>query len=153
MALHGGVETAQVAEITDVAEVPEIAKIRLMSIIPDLVKADQLVGEGGGVLVARRPGRYARGGRSGRGFLRRVEGLVQVRPRGRMMTGGIMKMIKGIEGMLHRGYRVYRDRGYRREGRATVRMMIPPRRSGLRRLLPRIVLYGLGGGGAMPVTR
>lgn len=67
-----------------------------------------------------------------------------------MMTGGIMKMIEGIEGMLHRGYRVYRDRGYRREGRATVRMMIT-RGSGLRRLLPRVVLYGLGG--TMPVAR
>lgn len=50
--------------------------------------------------------------------------------------------------MLHRGDRVDRDRGYRREGRAAVGMMI---RSWLRRLLPRVVLYRLAG--TMPMSR
>lgn len=143
--LHSGVEATQVSEIAKVPEISKIAEVRLMGIIPDLMETDQLIGKRGGVLVGRRTGRDTGRGGGGRGFLRRVERLVEVRPRGWMMTGRIMEMIKGIEGMLHRGYRIYRNRGYRREGRATVRMMIS-RRSRLGRLLPRIVFDRVTGG-------
>lgn len=108
-----------------------------MRVVPDLVEADQLIGERGRVLIGGRAGRDP--GRRGRwgGFLRRVERLVEVGPRGWMMAGRVVKVVEGVQRVLHGGDRVYRDGGDRRERRAAVRVMIGAR---LGRLLPRIVL-------------
>lgn len=56
------------------------------------------------------------------------------------MASRVVQVVQRVQRMLHRGDRVYRDRGDRRERRAAVRMMIGAR---LRRLLPGIVLDGL----------
>lgn len=150
MTLHRGTEIAEIAQIPQIPQVAEIAEVRLMGVIPDLVEADELIREGRGVLIAGGAGRHA--GRRGRRrrLLRRVERLVQVRPGRRVMTAGIVQVIQGIEGVLHGGDRVDRDRGYRREGRAAVGVMIRP---GLGRLLPGVVLDGLAAAVARPVSR
>ena len=111
-----------------------------MRVIPDLMQADQLVRERGGVLVGGGAGRDAGRGRRRRRFLRRVERLVEVRPRCWMMAARVVKMVERVQRVLHGGDGVYRDRGDRRERRAAVRMMIG---AWLRCLLPRVVLDGL----------
>lgn len=104
------------------------------------MEADQLIGERGRVLVAGRARRHSGRGGRWRGLLRRVEGLVEVRPGGWMMAARVVQVVQRVQRMLHGGDRVYRNGGDRRERRAAVGMMIGAR---LRGLLPGIVLYGL----------
>lgn len=61
-----------------------------MSVVPDLVKTNQLIRKGRSVLIAGSAGCHT--GRRGRrrGLLRCVERLVEVRPGRRVMTTRIM---------------------------------------------------------------
>lgn len=59
VALHRGTEIAEVTQIPQIPQVAEIAEVRLMSVISDLVEADQLVRERRGVLIASSAGRDA----------------------------------------------------------------------------------------------
>lgn len=95
MALHRGTEITEIAQIPQIPQVAQIAEIWLMGIVPNLMKADQLIREGRGVLIAGSAGRHT--GRRGRRrrFLRSVERLVEVRPR-RVMGASIVQMIQRI---------------------------------------------------------
>lgn len=94
MALHRGTKIAEIAEVPQIPQVAQIAEIWLMGVVPNLVKADQLIREGRGILIAGSAGRHAgRGCR--RRFLRCVECLVEIRP-GRVMATRVVQVIQRI---------------------------------------------------------
>lgn len=96
MALHRGTKIAEIAQIPQIPKIAQIAKIWLMSVVPNLVKTDQLIWEGRGVLIAGSAGRHpGRGGRR-RGLLRWVERLVEVRPRRRVMATRVVQVIQRV---------------------------------------------------------
>lgn len=59
MALHRGTKIAEITQVPQIPKVAQIAKIWLMSVVPNLVKTDQLIREGRGVLIAGSAGRHA----------------------------------------------------------------------------------------------
>lgn len=67
-----------------------------MGVVPNLVKADQLIREGRGILVAGSAGRHT--GRRGRRrrLLRRIERLVEVRPGRRVMAARVVQVIQRV---------------------------------------------------------
>lgn len=101
MALHRGTEIAEIAQVPQIPQVAQIAEIWLVSVVPNLVKADQLIREGRGVLITGSSGRYT--GRRGRRrrLLRCVERLVEVRPGRRVMATRVVQVIQRIQRMLH----------------------------------------------------
>lgn len=52
MALHRGTKIAEIAQVPQIPKIAQIAEIWLVSIVPNLVKTDQLIREGCGVLIA-----------------------------------------------------------------------------------------------------
>lgn len=59
MAFHRGTEIAEIAQVPQIPQVAQIAEIRLMGVVPDLVKTNELIRERRGVLVAGGAGRHA----------------------------------------------------------------------------------------------
>lgn len=89
MALHRGTEITEITQIPQIPQIAQIAEIRLVGIVPNLMKADQLIREGRGVLIAGSARRHTGRRRRRRRLLRCVERLVEVRPR-RMMGASVV---------------------------------------------------------------